>query len=64
MARFIFKRLMQVVVLTFIFVSITFVILQAMPGDIADIYLDPNIPSEVRDSIREKFGIDLPLHIQ
>ncbi len=64
MARFIFKRLIQVVVLTFIFVSITFVILQAMPGDIADIYLDPNIPSEVRDSIREKFGIDLPLHIQ
>ncbi len=64
MARFILKRLIQVVILTFIFVSITFVILQAMPGDIADIYLDPNIPPEVRDSIRERFGIDLPLHIQ
>lgn len=64
MARFIIKRLIQVVILTFIFVSVTFVILQAMPGDIADIYLDPNIPPEVRDSIRERFGIDLPVHRQ
>ncbi len=64
MGKFIVKRLFQVAVLTLVFVSVTFAVLQAMPGDIADIYLDPNIPPEVRDSIRERFGIDRPLHSQ
>jgi peptide/nickel transport system permease protein len=64
MSKFILKRLIQVAFLTFIFVSITFIILQLMPGDVSNIYLDPNIPSEARNSIRERFGIDLPVYRQ
>lgn len=64
MWRFIARRVAQVIILTFVFVSITFFILQAMPGDITNLFLNPNIPAEVREAMRERFGVHEPLHRQ
>jgi len=61
MGRYVLRRLLQVVGLTFAFITITFIILQAMPGDITNMYISPEIPPEVRQALRERFGVDQPL---
>ncbi len=61
MGRYVVRRIIQVVGMTFAFVTITFLILQAMPGDITNLYISPEIPPEVRQALRERFGVDQPV---
>ena len=65
MIRFLARRLVQMALLFVVFLSIVWLLLQAMPGDISDTLVgNPDIPREVRFELRQRLGLDQPLHIQ
>lgn len=65
MTQYLVNRLVQSLVVFFVFLSIAFFLIQAQPGDFASFYLlDPNITAEARAQIKSSFGLDRPLHIQ
>jgi peptide/nickel transport system permease protein len=56
--KFVAKRLAQMAVLFFLFLSIVFFLLQAQPGDITSQFINPQIPAEVRNQILTRLGLD------
>lgn len=65
MGKYILKRLAQIIVTLFIFQTLLFVILTAMPGDVTNRMLtDPNIPPEVVEETRRGLGLDDPVLVQ
>ena len=65
MIKFLARRLAQMAILFVVFLSLVWLLLQAMPGDIANTFVgNPDIPPEVRAQIRENLGLDRPLHLQ
>jgi peptide/nickel transport system permease protein len=62
MFRFLIGRLAQMAVLFVVFLSIVWLMLQAMPGDISDtLVANPSIPLETRFELRERLGLNEPL---
>jgi peptide/nickel transport system permease protein len=62
MFKFLAGRLIQMAILFVAFLSIVWLLLQAMPGDIADTLVgNPDIPLEARIAMRERLGLDQPL---
>jgi peptide/nickel transport system permease protein len=68
MARYVVKRLLQAIPLLLGIVTITFFITHLAPGDPMDMYLEPRMQRqmdpEVIELIRQKYGLDQPVHIQ
>ena len=65
MTRFLARRLVQMAVLFVVFLTIVWLLLQAMPGDITDTLVgNPDIPREQRIELGSVSGLDEPLHIQ
>lgn len=68
MTRYILKRLLQAIPLLLGILTITFFIIRLAPGDPMDMYLEPTrqrqLDPEVIELIRQKYGLDQPLHIQ
>jgi peptide/nickel transport system permease protein len=68
MARYIVKRLLQAIPLLLGIATITFFITHLAPGDPMDMYLEPRMQRqmdpEVIELIRQKYGLDQPVHIQ
>jgi peptide/nickel transport system permease protein len=62
MAGYIFKRMLQIVLILIVFQSILFFLLQAQPGGIEYQFIaNPDIPPEARQVIVERLGLDRPL---
>lgn len=65
MLRFLARRLTQMVALFVVFLTIVWLLLHAMPGDISDTLIgNPEIPMEARLELRQRLGLDQPLHLQ
>jgi peptide/nickel transport system permease protein len=65
MRKYLIRRLLQIVLTLFIYLTITFIILQAQPGDITNVYImNPKIPPEVREELKARLGLDKPLFFQ
>ena len=65
MIRFLLSRLSQMLVLFVVFLSLVWFMLQLMPGDISDTLIgNPDIPLSARIDLRERLGLDLPMHEQ
>jgi peptide/nickel transport system permease protein len=65
MLRFLSRRLIQMFFLFIIFLSIVWLLLQLMPGDITDTLIgDPNIPLSTRLELSQRLGLNQPLYIQ
>ncbi len=65
MLKFLIGRLVQMAILFVIFLSLVWLMLQAMPGDISDTLVgNPNIPLSVRLELRERLGLNEPLFNQ
>ena len=68
MFRYILKRLLLAIPLLLGIATITFFIVHLAPGDPMDMYLEPRfrrqMDPEVIDLIREKYGLDQPVHVQ
>ena len=62
MINYLVRRAGQTVLTLFLIVTLTFFLVQAQPGDYATFYaLNPDLPAEVKQQIRESFGLDKPL---
>ncbi len=68
MLRYILKRLLQAVPLLLGIATITFFAVHMAPGDPMDMFLEQrylrNIDPEVIELIRQKYGLDQPIHVQ
>ncbi|HOU15255.1 MAG TPA: ABC transporter permease [Anaerolineae bacterium] len=65
MGKYILKRLVQIVVTLFIFQTLLFVILTAMPGDVTNrMFGNPDIPPEAIANAKKKLGLDDPVLVQ
>jgi peptide/nickel transport system permease protein len=66
MARYFTRRLLQMVVLFLVFITLTWFLLYALPGDIVAQKFagNPNLPPEARQIAIERLGLDKPIHIQ
>ncbi|CAN5170288.1 ABC transporter permease [soil metagenome] len=65
MFKFLLGRLAQMAVLFVVFLSLIWLMLQLMPGDISDTLIgNPDIPLSARLELRERLGLDRPLHEQ
>ena len=62
MAAYLLKRTIQILLTLFIFLTIVFFLVNAQPGDISSVYaLNPDLPPETREKLRELFGVNQPL---
>lgn len=62
MAKFISKRMVQMVILFAIFLTILFFLLEAQPGDLSQQYIgNPDIPPEEKARLAARLGLDQPL---
>lgn len=68
MAWYVAKRLLQAIPLLLGIVTATFFIIRMAPGDPMDIYLERTrvrqVDPEVIEAIRQKYGLDEPIHVQ
>jgi peptide/nickel transport system permease protein len=68
MIRYIAGRLLQAVPLLLGIATITFFIVHLAPGDPMDMFLEPRLrrqmDPEVIELMRQKFGLDQPIHVQ
>lgn len=65
MRKYVIKRVAQILLTLYIYVTIVFIIVAAQPGDISQVYIsNPRIPPEARDALKHRLGLDQPLHIQ
>ena len=62
MAKFISKRLVQMIILFAIFLTVLFFLLEAQPGDLSQQYIgNPDIPPEEKARLAARLGLDQPL---
>ncbi len=62
MAPFLLRRTLQIALTLFVFLSIVFFVVNAQPGDVSNFYaLNPDIPPETREQLRDLFGVSDPL---
>jgi peptide/nickel transport system permease protein len=59
------RRVLQMTLVLWLFLTVLFFMLHLAPGDITShLVLDPNVPPEARRILIERLGLDQPLHIQ
>ena len=62
MIAYLVRRLWQMALTLFLILTVTFLLVQAQPGDYASFYaLNPDLPPDVREQIKATFGLDKPL---
>ncbi len=62
MIGYLIRRMWQMALTLLLILTVTFLLVQAQPGDYASFYvLDPDLPTEVKEQMRATFGLDRPL---
>ena len=62
MASYLSRRIAQMALTLFLIFTVTFVLVQAQPGDYASFYaLSPDLPPDVKEQMRATFGLDRPV---
>ncbi|WP_058486598.1 ABC transporter permease [Defluviitalea phaphyphila] len=61
MLRYIIKRLLMAVATLWVISTLTFILMHALPNDP---FTDPKLKPEVKQALREKYGLDKPLSEQ
>jgi peptide/nickel transport system permease protein len=62
MTAYLVRRVGQILVTLFLFITLAFFLIQAQPGSYASFYaFNPDIPPEVKAKIEAAFGLDKPL---
>ncbi len=65
MLKYVIKRILKAIPMLFAVSIIIFGLLQAMPGDPLDMYLEnPSATPEAIQAIKESYGLDKPVYIQ
>ena len=62
MTGYLARRVGQMALTLFLIITLTFFLVQAQPGDYASFYvLNPDLPPDVKERVREAFGLDKPV---
>jgi peptide/nickel transport system permease protein len=61
MLQFVLRRIVQVIPILFGVTIVTFVLVQIMPGSIADMLVPPGAPQNLKDEINRIYGLDRSL---
>ena len=62
MLGYLVRRTWQMALTLFLILTVTFLLVQAQPGDYASFYaLNPDLPPDIREQLRATFGLDRPL---
>ncbi|MBU7012504.1 MAG: ABC transporter permease [Theionarchaea archaeon] len=61
MARFVVRRVLEILVTLFIVATLIFILFRMMPGNPTAMVLSPRMTPEVREIVRSRFGLDKPL---
>ncbi len=62
MRRYIVRRIIQNVLTFFLFLTVVYIMMDAQPGDYANIYLqDPRLTPDQREILRSRLGLDKPV---
>ncbi len=64
MARFVFRRLLQAIPMILGVTTVLFFTMQAIPGDPAAVFINPDLPPENIEQIRRNLGLDQPVLVQ
>jgi peptide/nickel transport system permease protein len=62
--RYIIRRVLLAIPLLWGLATITFFLVRLAPGDPLALYYNPEIDPSVMEAVRERLGLDQPLHIQ
>ncbi len=62
--RFALRRLLIAIPVLWLVVTLTFVVVHAVPGSTVDLLDNPRLGPHEREVMRQHFGLDLPLHVQ
>jgi len=62
--RVIGRRIAITIPLLWLVATLTFVVVHAVPGSVADLIENPQLTPQARQIIRERYGLDLPPHLQ
>ncbi len=62
MGKFITIRILQIILVLYLYMTLVFIILEAQPGDITAFYVgNPDITPEARQAIAQQLGLDKPI---
>ncbi len=64
MRRYLFRRLIQVVVMLVVMSVVFFVLIHLLPGGPEKVFFSPRTPPEARAHLIKEYGLDKPLYIQ
>jgi len=64
MLRFVLRRALIALPVLWLVVTLTFVVVHAVPGSTVDLLDNPRLSPAERQAMRQHFGLDLPLHRQ
>lgn len=64
MQRYVIRRIGQLAVTYFIFLTLLFVIFRLAPGDPTTMFLLEGMTPEEREQLLERWGLDQPMHVQ
>lgn len=62
MWKYLLNRLFQILATLFIFLALSYFILDAQPGDITLQYMNPRFTDEQRQALQHRLGLDRPVH--
>ncbi len=64
LSRQLVMRILLVVPVIFGVVTLTFVVARVLAPDPVELYVPPQADQQLREEIRERFGLDKPIHVQ
>lgn len=64
MLRVLGRRIAITIPLLWLVATLTFVVVHAVPGSVADLIDNPQLTPQARQIIRQRYGLDLPPHLQ
>lgn len=64
MARYILSRTLQVLLTFVLFVLLTYVLLEAQPGDYSQTFQNPRLTPTQLAALQANFGLDQPMHVR
>ncbi len=62
MTKYVLRRLVQIVITLFVFLTLVYFLLEAQPGDYAHAFIsNPRLTKEQREALKAQFGLDKPV---
>ncbi len=61
MAKFLARRILEIVITLFIITTLIFILFRLMPGDPASMVISPRMTPELKAILRTRYGLDKPL---